>query len=138
METQALLTLVSTLDQRIVSDDVVESWALMLKDVAPLFAREAIEEHFRSKADTYLNVGHVLAGAKRAALAQAERLVAEARIMDEAEWRSDPQPVCEEHGLRILSCDDCCSLIHHQAGHMRDDDRHSWAMAHVYKAKEAW
>ena len=138
LETQALLTLVSTLDQRIVSDDVVESWALMLKDVAPLFAREAIEEHFRSKADTYLNVGHVLAGAKRAALRQAEKLLAEARIMDEAEWRSDPQPICEEHDLRILSCDDCCSLIHHQAGHMRDDDRHSWAMAHVYKAKEAW
>lgn len=138
METQALLTLVSTLDQRIVSDDVVESWALMLKDVAPVFAREAVEEHFRSKADTYLNVGHVLAGAKRAALRQAERLVSEARLMDEANWRSDPQPVCEEHGLRILSCDDCCSLIHHQAGHMREDDRHSWAMANVYKAKEEW
>jgi hypothetical protein len=110
----------------------------MLKDVAPVFAREAIEEHFRSKADTYLNVGHVLAGAKRAALRQAEKLVAEARIMDEANWRSGPQPICEEHDLRILSCDDCCSLIHHQAGHMREDDRHSWAMAHVYKAKEAW
>ena len=138
METQALLTLVSTLDQRIVSDDVVESWAPMLKDVAPSFAREAIEEHFRSNPDTYLNVGHVLAGAKRAALRQAEKLLAEARIMDEANWASDPQPVCEEHDLRILSCDDCCSLIHHQAGHMREDDRHSWAMAHVYKAKEAW
>jgi hypothetical protein len=110
----------------------------MLKDVAPVFARGAVEEHFRTKADTYLNVGHVLAGAKRAALAQAERLVAEARLMDEAEWRSDPQPVCEEHGLRILSCDDCCSLIHHEAGHMRDDERHSWAMTHVYKAKEEW
>lgn len=116
----------------------MESWALMLKDVAPVFAREAIEEHFRSKADTYLNVGHVLSGAKRAALKQAERLVSEARLMDEANWTSDPQPVCEEHDLRILSCDDCCSLIHHQAGHMRDDDRHSWAMAHVYKPKEAW
>jgi hypothetical protein len=58
--------------------------------------------------------------------------------LDEGGWRADPQPVCEEHGLRILSCDDCCSLIFHQAGHMRDHDRHSWAMSHVYKAKEAW
>ena len=132
------MTLVSTLDQRIVSEDAVDAWESMLKDVAPVFARGAVEEHFRTKADTYLNVGHVLAGAKRAALAQAERLVAEARLMDEAEWRSDPQPVCEEHGLRILSCDDCCSLIHHEAGHMRDDERHSWAMTHVYKAKEEW
>jgi hypothetical protein len=121
-----------------VSDDVVESWTLMLKDVAPVFAREAVEEHFKLKPDVYLNVGHVLAGAKRAALRQAERLVSEARLMDEADWKSDPQPVCEEHSLRILDCDDCCSLIFVQAGHMRDDDRHSWAMSHVYKPKEAW
>ena len=128
----------STLDQRIVSEDAVDAWESMLKDVAPVFARDAVEEHFRSKADTYLNVGHVLAGAKRAALAQAEILMAQARLMDESEWRSDPQPICDEHGLRILSCDDCCSLIYHQAGHMRDDERHSWAMAHVYQAKESW
>lgn len=128
----------STLDQRIVSEDAVDAWESMLKDLAPVFAREAVEEHFRSKPDVYLNVGHVLAGAKRAALAQAERLVAQARVLDESEWRSDPQPICEPHDLRILKCDDCCSLIHYQAGHMRDDDRHSWAMTHVYKAKELW
>jgi hypothetical protein len=132
------LVLVSTLDQRIVSEEVVEGWSEMLKDVAPVFAREAVEEHFKLKPDVYLNVGHVLAGAKRAALRQAERLVSEARLMDEADWKSDPQPVCEEHSSRILECDDCCSLIFVQAGHMRDDDRHSWAMSHVYKAKEAW
>lgn len=138
LETQALLTLVSTLDQRIVSEDAVDAWLGMLKDVAPVFARDAVEEHFRDKADTYLNVGHVLAGAKRAALRQADRLIAEARLMDEADWKSDPQPVCEEHDLKILDCDDCCSLLFVQAGHMRDDARHSWAMANVYKAKAAW
>jgi hypothetical protein len=58
--------------------------------------------------------------------------------LDESGWRSDPQPVCEEHDLRILECLDCCSLIFAQADYMRIDDRHSWAMTHVYKAKEAW
>jgi hypothetical protein len=58
--------------------------------------------------------------------------------LEEADWNSDPQPVCEAHDLRILECLDCCSLIFAQADYMRIDDRHSWAMAHVYKAKELW
>lgn len=58
--------------------------------------------------------------------------------LDESGWKSDPQPVCEEHGLRILRCDDCCKLLHYQAGWMDADARHSWAMANVYQAKELW
>lgn len=110
----------------------------MLKDVAPVYATEAVEEHFRQKPDVYLNVGHVVAGAKRAKLKADEQLVSEARQLEEADWVSEPQPICEEHNLRILECLDCCSLIFAQADYMRVDDRHSWAMTHVYKAKEAW
>ena len=58
--------------------------------------------------------------------------------LDEAGWKSDPQPVCEAHGLRILRCDDCCKLLHYQAGWMDADARHSWAMTNVYQAKELW
>ena len=128
----------STLDQRKISEDVVEAWAGMLKDVAPVYATEAVEEHFRQKPDVYLNVGHVVAGAKRAKLKADEQLVSEARQLEEADWKADPQPVCEEHGLRILECLDCCSLIFSQVDYMQPDDRHSWAMAHVYKPKEVW
>ena len=138
VQARALLTLVSTLDQRKISEDVVEAWAAMLKDVAPVYATEAVEEHFRQKPDVYLNVGHVVAGAKRAKLKADEQLVSEARQLEEADWVSEPQPICEDHNLRILECLDCCSLIFAQADYMRVDDRHSWAMTHVYKAKEAW
>ena len=137
-QAKALLTLVSTLDQRKISDDVVEAWASVLKDIAPVYATEAVEEHFREKPDTYLNVGHVVAGAKRAALRDGQRLVSEARELEEANWKADPQPICEAHNLRILECLDCCSLIFAQADYMQIDDRHSWAMAHVYKPKEVW
>jgi hypothetical protein len=58
--------------------------------------------------------------------------------LDESGWRSDPQPVCEEHGLTILRCDDCCKLLHYQAGWMDADARHSWAVANLYQAKELW
>lgn len=58
--------------------------------------------------------------------------------LDEAGWRSDPQPVCEAHDLRILKCDDCCSLLFVETDYMRDVERHSWAMNNVYKAKQLW
>lgn len=138
METKALLTLVSTLDQRIVSEDVVDAWSALLIDISPVFAYEAVEEHFRNNPEKYLNVGHVVAGAKRAKLKADEQLVSEARQLEEADWKSDPQPICEAHSLRILECLDCCDLIFAQADYMQPDDRHSWAMAHVYKPKEAW
>ena len=110
----------------------------MLKDIAPVYATEAVEEHFREKPDTYLNVGHVVAGAKRAALRDGQKLVSEARELEEADWKADPQPICDAHNLRILECLDCCALIFAQADYMQPDDRHSWAMAHVYKPKEVW
>jgi hypothetical protein len=138
VETKALLTLVSTLDQRIVSDGVVDAWASLLKDVSRVYASEAVEEHFREKPDTYLNVGHVVAGAKRAAKRDQENMVAQARELEESDWRADPQPICEEHSLRILECLECCNRIFEQADDMNADNRHSWAMAHVYKPKEAW
>jgi len=121
-----------------VSDDVVEAWASILVDVAPIYATEAVEEHFRTNPDTYLNVGHVVAGAKRAALRDQEKLVSEARNLEEADWGSDPQPICEEHNLRIVSCLDCCMRIFEEADHMPAEMRHSWAVANVYKPKEVW
>ena len=110
----------------------------MLKDVAPVYATIAVEEHFREKPDTYLNVGHVVAGAKRAAQSHQQDMVSHARELEESDWKADPQPICEEHSLRILECLECCNRIFEQADDMNAENRHSWAMAHVYKPKEAW
>lgn len=103
-----------------------------------MHARAAVEEHFKSKPDVYINVGHVHAGAKKVALSAVDRALSEARLNDESTWRSDPQPICEAHGLRILACDDCCAVIADEAHHMSVDDRHSWAVANVYTAKSTW
>lgn len=138
IQTEALLILVSALDQRIVTEEQVTVWAEMLKDVEPVHARAAVEEHFKSKPDVYINVGHVFAGAQKAAKSAADRALSEARLNDESTWRADPQPVCEAHGLRILGCDDCCSLIFTEADYMSVDDRHSWASHNVYAAKSSW
>jgi len=133
LQVTALLTLVSTLDQRIVSDSLVESWAGFLADVRPQHAREAVEEHFREKPDTYLNVGHVVKGAKRFAERDAEKVLALTRGMDESGWRSDPQPVCREHDTLITHCYPCCDVLAEKE-FWSVDERHRWAVANVYKA----
>ena len=56
----------------------------------------------------------------------------------ENEGPSSPEPVCEAHGLRITRCAPCCVTIFEEAGFMGDVERHSWAVANVYKPKEAW
>jgi hypothetical protein len=115
-----------------VSEAVVESWSSLLEDVRPYHAREAVEEHFREKPDTYLNVGHVVKGAKRFAERDAERLLSAERGMDESQWRSDPQPVCREHDLPITECYVCCDVLAEKA-FWAVDDRHAWAVKNVYK-----
>jgi hypothetical protein len=131
LEVKALLTLVSTLDQRIVSEAVVESWSSLLQEVKPQHAREAVEEHFREKPDTYLNVGHVVKGSKKFAERDAEKVVSLERGMDESGWRSDPQPVCREHDTLITYCYPCCDVLAEKQ-FWSVDERHAWAVKNVY------
>jgi len=53
---------------------------------------------------------------------------------DEAEWKSEPEPICELHDLRITQCKDCIDLLVHHAGHLYGDALHEWAKQHVYRA----
>jgi hypothetical protein len=48
------------------------------------------------------------------------------------------QPVCELHGLKMGKCGPCCVLLFEGTVGMREGERHSWAVANVYKAKELW
>jgi hypothetical protein len=132
------LTLVSTLDQRIVSDDTVQAWQRILVNVNPVEAREAVEEHFRTQPDKYLNVSHVVAGAKRWRGREFERLESEARRLEEEGWVGDPIPVCAEHREKVIKCDPCCDILAHQVSHLRGDDLHRWAVANLYLPETEW
>jgi len=104
----------------------------MLADVSPVHAREAVEEHFRERPDTYLNVGHVVKGAKKFAERDAEKTASADRSLDESTWRSDPQPICRAHDLPITECYDCCDVLA-EKWYWKADERHSWAVANLYK-----
>lgn len=133
LETEALLAFISTLDQRLVSEDVVESWHRFLESVPPIAAKQAVEDHFATKPDTYIKVGHVLQGAKKYTERQAELSISKQRELEESEWSGDPQPVCSAHSKKILECDACCDVLFWQVGHWARDERHDWAVANIYK-----
>jgi len=136
LETEALLAFVSTLDQRIVSEDVVESWSRILSQVAPAAARQAVEEHFATRPDTYLKVGHVLQGAKKVAERKAELSSSQGRALEESGWRSDPQPRCREHDELITRCIPCCDVLGNQLDNMNSDEKSAWESANLYIPEE--
>jgi hypothetical protein len=138
LETEALLAFVSTLDQRIISEDVIESWHRILGGVAPVVARQAVEEHFANKPDTYLKVGHVLQGAKKISEKKVELSSSEQRALEEANWKGSAQPVCKEHSELITRCDPCCDVLAWQVEHMGSESKHAWAVAHLYKPESEW
>ena len=49
-------------------------------------------------------------------------------------WKAEPCPVCKEHDLPIIKCQDCSDVLVHQVGHLRGDRLHEWAVAHLYRA----
>ena len=138
LETEALLAFVSTLDQRIVTEDVVESWFRILSDTTPVAARQAVEEHFATKPDTYLKVGHVFQGAKKVSERKAELSSSEQRALEESSWKVSPQPICKEHSELITKCDPCIDILAWQVEHMNRDDKHAWAVRNLYKPESEW
>jgi len=136
LETEILLTFVSTLDQRIVSEDVVDSWHRILSQVSPAAARRAVEDHFALKPDTYLKVGHVLQGAKRVSERNAELSSSEARQLEEASWKSDPQPRCKEHKELITKCLTCINVFTWQVENMDKTAQDAWWANNLYIPEE--
>lgn len=138
-EMSKVLSVCAALDNQQVTEHKVMSWL-------PLFERFGYEEVEKLVPATYLEsknglvTPQDLVKAVDAAREPARPVTykQDEADLDEVNWKSDPHPVCEEHGLMILKCDDCCSLLFVETGHMWNTDRLSWAMTHVYKPKVLW
>lgn len=129
-----IVTMCSALDGQQVTEAKVAMWLQALDGCSYEECVQAIVPAYREATNGFITAKGIWDVVRRAR----SQPDSSDRVLEEADWRSDPQPVCEEHNLRILECLDCCSLIFVQADHMSVDDRHSWAMANVYKPKEAW
>ena len=133
-EVGELLAMCSALDGQQVTESKALMWLEVLDGVSYEEAKVALIPAYKESNNDIVTAKGMWEQVRRAR----SQPGSSDRVLEEADWKSDPQPICEEHDLRILECLDCCSLIFAQADYMRVDDRHSWAMTHVYKAKEAW
>ena len=110
----------------------MESWSRILSNVDPVHARMAVDEHFATKPETYLSVGHVVAGAKRQAWRNGESKEAEARKLEESAWKGEPCPICV-HDIAIVRCDDCCGVLASQVSHLHGPDLWDWCDQNLLK-----
>jgi hypothetical protein len=129
-----IVTMCSALDGQQVTDSKVAMWLEVLDGCTYEECRDAIVPAYREASNGIVTAKGLWDVVRRD---RAEPGLSD-REVEEASWVSDPQPICEAHDLPILACDDCCKLIFHEAGFMREGERHSWAMVNVYKAKELW
>jgi hypothetical protein len=129
-----IVTMCSALDGQQVTDSKVAMWLEVLDGCTYEECRDAIVPAYREATNGIVTAKGLWDVVRRG---RSEPGLSD-REVEEASWRSDPQPICEAHDLPILACDDCCKLIFHEAGFMSEDVRHSWAMVNVYKAKELW
>ena len=129
-ETAQIVERVTVIDGRKGSDDMVKGWHELIGhldfEVANRAATLALQDHQIPQ----VAPKHVL-GKMQAAVAELNALLRQ-NVSDESTWRSDPEPICREHLTRITRCDACCDVLRHQVPHLRYEDLHRWAVAHLY------
>jgi hypothetical protein len=129
-ETRGICKRVATVENRVESNEMVKAWHDLIGhldfEVANRAATLALQDHQIHQ----VLPKHIL-GKVASAVAELNALLRH-NVSDESTWKSDPEPICKEHLTRITRCDSCCDVLMHQVGHLRGDDLHRWAVAHLY------
>jgi len=126
LQTQALLTLVSTFDQRIVTEETVAAWSVVFRDVDYDLATKGVMKHFAGS-NTYLMPAHVM-----------EQVATLVKAMKEDErsedgWKSDPCPLCI-HDIAIVRCDECCATLADEVSNLTGQRLFTWVDENLLKA----
>ena len=126
LQTQALLTLVSTFDQRIVTEETVAAWSVVFRDVDYDLATKGVIKHFAGS-NTYLMPAHVM-----------EQVATLVKAMKEDErsedgWKSDPCPLCI-HDVAIVRCDECCATLADEVSNLTGQRLFTWVDENLLKA----
>lgn len=130
-ETELLVRKLAVLDNRTVNDAVVDSWYDIVGKLSYSVAELALVKARSDVNIKWVEPKDILAKSHDAIreLNEAER--AKDRE-DEANWVGEPEPICAEHRLRITTCKDCCRRLSVEAGHLKGDRLHAWAIANIY------
>jgi len=130
-ETELLVRKVAALDNRIVTDESVDSWHEVVGHIDFTVAERALVKARQDVSINWVEPRHVVAKARDAIIElndEAHRLAREA----EDEGRADPEPICRGHHKRITTCLECCRVLARQSRQLSNDRLHEWAVANMY------
>ena len=127
-ETGELLVAVAAIDNRKITQQMIDGWAEILKHIPYDVALEAHRMARKSDQVQYLEPKHIISFAKEAAFAL-DRLKPKAA---EPEVKGDPQPTCRTHSKPIMSCDPCCHRLHKFVEQYGESRLLQFAKAEIY------
>jgi hypothetical protein len=108
LETAQLLKEIAVIDNRKVTEELIDGWHAIIKHVPFDIGQESHKLARRNPSVTYLEPKHIVSYAQEAAysLDRQKPKVDYERPIDIA-----PQPTCREHGKKIMTCDPCCRKL---------------------------
>ena len=127
-EVKLLLADVAAIDNRRVSEETIVAWHAVLGHLSLPVAQRALVMARQDEKVEYLEPKHIVSRARDARMAIDRGPEARA---EEAKWRSEPEPVCVPHDLRITKCQSCIALLVKHTDGMSIDARHRWAMQNI-------
>ena len=118
--------MVSTFDQRIVTEETVAAWSVIFRDVDYDLATKGVMKHFAGS-NTYLMPAHVM-----------EQVATLVKAMKEDErsedgWKADPCPLCI-HDVAIVRCDECCATLADEVSNLTGQRLFTWVDENLLKA----
>jgi len=126
-ETGQLLIAVAAVDNRKITQPMVDVWTDILRHIPLDIALEAHRMARKSESVGYLEPKHIVGFAKEAAFA----LDRQKPKQEPPVYKFAPQPTCRAHNKKILSCDPCCHAMSKQR-HLNDNQLLLWAKENIY------
>ena len=106
-EVKELLTEISVIDNRKLSQEVAEGWHSILSFMPLDIAREALRLARKDDRINWLEPKHLVSWGREAAF-KLDR----DNPKDEEVSVGSPMPICKEHNEQIMKCNPCCHKLH--------------------------
>lgn len=127
-QTEAIVRQLAILDNRHVTENVIDSWHKLVGHLSFEVADRALQKAMQDPAIDWVAPKHVLAKS-RDAIAELNAELSKPAV-EEYEVTGDPMPTCI-HGERLLDCSDCCRRLSEEGPRGNRDALNAWAAANV-------